>query len=191
MKLSQIFQGAINESSKARLYKNGIEERERQSKHKQVNEEDPVDVEQSQNNKEQQDTSSKTMEDEKEKFNKGNIAPKDIIEKLNSIRSGKSFKDSQVKKNMDDYISSLSKSEKVALLAFLKGIAQIVTGEVSADQVTQPDAPPANVEMQKDNNHSTEKKNQHVKIKPNIVKNDQEVAMKKGNAGPLPIRPKK
>lgn len=133
---------------------------------------------------------SKTGSDaEDEKLKDGDIDPKDIIDKLNSIRSGKSFKDSAVKGSMEEYIESLSKPEKVAMLAFLKGIAQIVTGEVAADQAIEPDSNPANVEMSKGEQKSMKS------IQPNVIK---AVPQKKAAAtggentsSPVPITPKR
>jgi hypothetical protein len=109
-------------------------------------------------------TSSKTMDDETEKLQGGEIKAKDVVDKLNSIRSGKSFKDSAVSSSMEEYIDSLSKPEKVALLAFLKGIAQIVTGEVPAQNAEEPSDSPSDVQMQK----GDEKKVVHKQ--PNVIK---------------------
>jgi len=109
--------------------------------------------------------SSKTMDDEKDKLGSGDIEPKDIVDRLNSIRSGKSFKDEEVAGAMEEYIGSLSKAEKVALFAFLKGIAQIVTGEVPAEDAEEPSEAPSDVKMQK--GAGPEKKKT---IKPNVIK---------------------
>lgn len=112
----------------------------------------------------EENTSSKTMDDETEKLQGGEIKAKDVVDKLNSIRSGKSFKDSAVSSSMEEYIDSLSKPEKVALLAFLKGIAQIVTGEVPAQSAEDPSDAPADVKMQKGD------KEQVVHKQPNVIK---------------------
>ncbi len=112
----------------------------------------------------QPEQSSKTGDDEQEKLASGDVETKDIVEKLNSIRSGKSFKDESVKGPMDQYITSLSTAEKTALLAFLKGIAQIVTGEISAQQAEDPTKHPADVQMQKG------EKKQVKHIQPNVIK---------------------
>ncbi len=112
----------------------------------------------------EESSSSKTMDDETEKLKQGDIKPRDITDKLNSIRSGKSFKDSYVSQAMDEYIGSLSKAEKVALMAFLKGIAQIVTGEVPAKNASDPGDKPADIQMDKTNEPETFHK------QPNIIK---------------------
>lgn len=57
-----------------------------------------------------------------------------IIDKLNALRGGKSLKDKEVKESFEQYFEGLSKSERQSLLAFLTGIAQILTGvETGAD----------------------------------------------------------
>lgn len=139
---------------------------------------------------ESEDASSKTMDDESEKLKKGDIKPKDIVEKLNSIRSGKSFKDSAVANSMEEYINSLSKAERVALMAFLKGISQIVTGEVPAQDVSDPSDTPSDVQMQK----GEPKDVKHVQ--PNVIKGKKPAGEKGGGgledtSAPAPITPKK
>lgn len=133
-------------------------------------------------------TSSKTMDDETEKLEQGDIEPRDIVDKLNAIRSGKSFKDDKVKSSMEEYVGSLSKAEKTALLAFLKGIAQIVTGEVPGQQAVDPSADPAGVEMEK----GQKQKTKH--IEPNVIKAAAPKSKAQGGedtSGPVPITPKK
>jgi len=130
---------------------------------------------------------SKTFDDEFQKLKKGNVSVSDVVEKLNSIRSGKSFKDSAISKAMDQYVNSLKKPERVALLAFLKGIAQIVTGEISGEQAQEPSKRPADVEMKKDQEPGVKH------MKPNVIKAP--ITPKKpsteNTSAPLPITPKK
>lgn len=134
---------------------------------------------------------SKTGDDEKKKLEQGDVEPKDVIEKLNSIRSGRSFKDSAVGPAMEEYVSSLSVAERTALFAFLKGIAQIVTGEIPAQQAVEPDSNPSDVHMKKgpDVRQKT--------IQPNIIKktsHDRPANNKAGSedtSGPVPITPKR
>lgn len=66
-----------------------------------------------------------------------------IVDKLNNIRSGRSFRDSAVKSAMKQYFEKLSEEERAALFAFMKGISQIVTGEIPGDQAMDPDDMPA------------------------------------------------
>lgn len=79
----------------------------------------------------------------------GSVSTDKIISKLNSIRSGKSFRDSSIKKSLVDYVDSLKQSEKVALFAFLKGVSQIVTGEVEGKKAVEPADPAPGIEMKK------------------------------------------
>lgn len=60
----------------------------------------------------------------------------DIIDKLNSIRSGRSFNDSAVSQNLDTYLQNTPDDQKQLIAAFLQGVAQIVTGQVAAAQAT-------------------------------------------------------
>lgn len=137
-----------------------------------------------------QDTSSKTMDADTEAIKQGNIEPNDIIDKLNAIRSGKSFKDDKVSAAMEEYIGSLSKAEKTALFTFMKGISQIVTGEVSGQQAIVPDDKPADVSMKKGPERAKTKY-----IEPNVIRGAApKVKAKTGTedtSGPVPITPKK
>lgn len=63
-----------------------------------------------------------------------------VIDKLNALRGGKSLKDKKVKESFEQYFEGLSKSERQSLLAFLTGIAQILTGvEKGADALEPKD----------------------------------------------------
>lgn len=135
-------------------------------------------------------STSKTMDDDTETLQQGDVEPKDIVDKLNAIRSGKSFKDEQVSAAMEEYVGSLSKAEKTALLAFMKGIAQIVTGEVPGQQAVEPESNPAQVSMKKGPEPA---KTKH--IEPNVIKASPPKQKSKGGSedtsGPVPITPKK
>ena len=119
------------------------------------------------------------QDDTAAKLKTGEVSVKDIVEKLNSIRSGKSFKDSAVSKAIDDYVAKLKKPERVALMSFLQGISQIVTGEVPGQAAVAPDAQPADVDMEKGNEPKT------VQKKPNIIKGPGETS----KASPKPPAP--
>lgn len=109
------------------------------------------------------DKQSKTGSDDHDAM-KGDVKLDDVVEKLNTIRSGKSFKDSLVTQRFEEYFGSLSDAEKVAMFSFFKGVAQIVTGETEPEQAAQPSDKPADVKMQK----GPEK--QQKQVKPNVVK---------------------
>lgn len=196
--LSAAIEEIVRESLKSSLYQNAVDEKEKQ-KSLMGEEDDDLfgdDEGDSEETPDKTDTKSdvapsKTIEDEKEKLKKGSIKTKDIVDKLNSIRSGKSFKDSAISSKLDEYVESLSKAEKVALLAFLKGLSQIVTGEVEADVATDPADPDPDVKMKKG---SGEKKVKS--IKPNVIKAPEKEKIEKkpsseDTSGPVPITPKK
>ena len=92
---------------------------------------------------------------------------------------------------MNEYVESLSRAEKVALLAFLKGLSQIVTGEVDAETATDPADPGPDVKMEKGAGEKETKS-----LKPNVIKApEKEKSEKKPSSedtsGPVPITPKK
>ena len=181
--LSQAIDEIVKESLRGTLQRNAHNEQEKQSAL--TNEEDDS----TEDN--QVDASSKTQDAEKEKLKSGEIEPKDIVDKLNTIRSGKSFKDSQISSKLDEYVKSLSKAEKTALLAFLKGLSQIVTGEIEPEKAVDPSDNPSDVEMKKDLSGPTKRT-----IKPTVIKApEKEKADKKPSSedtsGPVPITPKK
>jgi hypothetical protein len=202
--VASFLDGVIKESVKSALYNKTLQEKEKQVATSGVDSDNSSEpqggvTDDSSSDNSDSDSgadkpiSSKTMDDEQEKLKKGNIEPDDIIEKLNAIRSGKSFKDDVIFSAMDEYISSLSKAEKIALLAFLKGIAQIVTGEITAQAALDPSDNPSDIQMQKGN----QKKVKHVQ--PNVIttqipkskKSDNEENTEAPTAGPPPITAKK
>jgi hypothetical protein len=181
--LATFLDGVIQESVKSALVQKALQEKEKQAQASggaQGGTDNSGDGD--------GDASSKTMDDETEKLQQGDVEPRDIVDKLNAIRSGKSFKDDQVKLAMEEYVGSLTKAEKVALLAFMKGIAQIVTGEIPGQQAVDPSASPAGVEMEK----GQKQKTKH--IEPNVIKAAAPKEKPKGGedtSGPVPITPKR
>lgn len=181
----------VNESLKSALHQNAVAEKEVQSKLMGEEDDDLFGGESSNSEGEEKATSSKTMDSEKDKLKKGEVEPKDIIEKLNAIRAGKSFKDEAIAAKMNEYVESLSKAEKVALLAFLKGLSQIVTGEVDAETATDPADPDPDVKMKKGAGEKETKS-----LKPNVIKAPEKEKTEKkpsseDTSGPVPITPKK
>jgi len=121
---------------------------------------------------------------DKEKLESGDVTPDDVIETLNSIRAGKSFsRDENVKNSLSKYVDELSKAEKTALLAFLKGISQIVTGVVDSEQATEPEDPAPAVSMKKDGSGGSGN-TKHVK--PNVVKGNAGAPAKTTKTAPSP-----
>jgi hypothetical protein len=198
--LREIFDEEFTEGIKATLHKKALREKEKQDAQASKGTQDAQGGSQGGSNSlfsdddtgsdQEAPAPSKTADDESEKMKNSDIEPDDIIDKLNSIRSGKSFKDENISKSMSQYIGSLSKAERVALFAFVKGIAQIVTGEITAQQASEPDKKPADVQMHKGNDKSTHTKH----VQPNVIK-AQRPKQPKGpgkedRTPPAPITPK-
>lgn len=134
---------------------------------------------------------SKTMDDETEKLKDGEISPRDVVELLNAIRGGKSLKDAKISQALEEYINSLSRPEKVALMAFLKGISQIVSGQIAGGEAQEPSDNPSDVQMQK----GDEKSVKHVQ--PNVIKGGGKpgpsgaTKSAEDTSAPAPITPKR
>lgn len=165
----------IEESVKAALHKKAIQEKENQTA-----------VAQSLKNEAEEVPSG---DEEKEKLKKGDVTVDDIVEKLNSIRSGKSLKDEKIAESLGKYFDDLDEAEKVALLAFLKGISQIVTGEIEGPEAVDPGSKEAGIEMKKTGGP------EKVSIKPNVIKapdiETEKTPSAEDTSGPVPITPKK
>lgn len=202
-KLSEMIDSIISESVKSSLTRKRLEEKEKQKTFTQrprqhssvLDEDDNTDLfsdDSSEGSEKSSDekTSSDSSENG-EKLKSGEIAASDIIDRLNSIRSGKSFKDEKISKEMDQYVDGLKTPEKVALLAFLKGISQIVTGEFEGASAVEPDSHPADVSMKKDNKGGVKTKH----VQPNVIKGVAQEKKPTSNtedtASPAPITAKK
>jgi hypothetical protein len=61
-----------------------------------------------------------------------------VVKSLNKIRSGKSLKDEMTKRELNDYLNSLSDGERQSLYVFLDGLSQIMAGGVSGNQAPDP-----------------------------------------------------
>ncbi len=84
-----------------------------------------------------------------------------IVDLLNTMRSGKTLKDKEVRTNFQAYFDSLTGSERVALFSFCKAIADIIAGENSLEDIkNQPNPDDYGVEIVKDkkSSQSTETK---------------------------------
>lgn len=130
---------------------------------------------------------SKKPSDDLAALKKGDVSPDKVIDKLNTIRAGRSFKDPSIKSALTDYIGTLKKPERTALFAFLKGISQIMSGEVAGESAVEPADPAPSIEMKKVKLKRT--------VKPTIVKpggkeeGGQEDTSAPANL-PTPVKPK-
>lgn len=130
--------------------------------------------------------------DDKEALESGDVDITDIIEKFNAVRAGKSFRDDDIKTALTDYFEKLTKAERVAFFALLKGAAEIVTGEFGGDEAMDPSDPEPNVAMKKGKpGESPTAKVKHVE--PNVIKKQPEGKKEKSEedtTAPVPIKPK-
>ena len=62
----------------------------------------------------------------------------DVVKNLNKIRSGKSLKDKETKRELNDYLESMSEGERQSLFVFLDGLSQIMAGGVSGEEAPDP-----------------------------------------------------
>ncbi len=66
------------------------------------------------------------------------VSVSNIVDQLNAIRGGQSFKEPKVMDELKRYFDGLEESEQEALHAYLKGLAQIVSGQVDAGSAEEP-----------------------------------------------------
>jgi len=76
---------------------------------------------------------------------------------LNKFRASHSLKDPEIKEELEQYYSRLSKNEKMALYVFVKGLVQI-TGDLEADGGNANIPPDFGLAITKPNSSSREKK---------------------------------
>jgi len=158
-------------------------------KEKSTEDEEKEKVEPSDKKAENKEKANLSGED-KQKLESGNVTADDVIEKLNTIRSGKSFKDEEIMSKMSEYVDGLNKPEKTALLSFLKALSQIVTGEVAVADVVKPSEDPVEIKIEKEPDVKRRT------IKPTVIKMQpkEEDKSKKTPAedskGPVPITAK-
>lgn len=82
-----------------------------------------------------------TSEAQQPEAEKKPITVDDIIEKINTVRSGKSIKDDNVRRELDEYVNQFNEDEKTALLAFLEGLGQILTSGIDSADAADPADP--------------------------------------------------
>lgn len=70
-----------------------------------------------------------------------------IIDSIDAIRSARSLKKPDVREEFEAYFNSLEPAEKIALLAFLHGVAQTLIGNDDGTEV-DPSEAPYNVDME-------------------------------------------
>jgi len=89
------------------------------------------------------------------------VGVKAVVDQLNAIRGGQSFKEQKVMDELTRYFDGLEQSEQEALHAYLKGLAQIVSGQVEAGAAEEPSDHGVNMQ-------ASGKKTRN--IKPNVTR---------------------
>lgn len=140
--LDAFMESVDSEGVKAKLQKKALEEKEKQDSV-------TTDI----NLGSDDDSSSVDDDANPEKHDQNAMAKvpefKDVVSKLNALRAGRSLKDDTVQASFEEYFSSLKDAEKVALFTFLKGVSQVLSGQVSGEHASDPADSPANVKMKK------------------------------------------
>jgi len=62
----------------------------------------------------------------------------EIIDKLNIMRSGKSLKDEEVRKHIENYVKGLDTGARQMLFVGLTGLAQVMSGDIEGDEAVNP-----------------------------------------------------
>jgi hypothetical protein len=70
-----------------------------------------------------------------------------IIDSIDAIRSARSLKKPEVREEFEKYFNSLDSAEKIALLAFVHGVAQTLIGSDEGAEV-DPASAPYNIDME-------------------------------------------
>lgn len=179
--VGRILDNLFETSIKQALYNKGLEEKEKQVSLKPAGKgEPPPQEKQKQSSGDDEDRDFDAMKNDGEQSSddekmKGNVELDDIVEKLNTIRSGKSFSDSLVQQRFEQYFGGLKDAEKTAMFVFLKGIAGVCTGEVEPQQIVEPDT--ADVTIHK----GPDQDKKHVK--PNVIKTPSDSTIKPKKSG--------
>lgn len=101
---------------------------------------------------------------------------------LNKFRASHSLKDPDIKEELEQYYSRLSKNEKMALYVFIKGLVQI-TGDLEADGGNANIPPDFGLEITKPNSSSREKKkSKEMKLKSKEKSKDDMSPIKVGES---------
>jgi hypothetical protein len=73
-----------------------------------------------------------------------------IRDELNTIRSGKSLKDKELRSELEQYVGRLDDAEKRVLHTFLASIGNIMTDVVSGTDAKDPSEPPTSLKVSKE-----------------------------------------
>jgi hypothetical protein len=77
------------------------------------------------------------------------LSLEDIIDKLNAVRSGRSLKDEGVRQRIGTYFQEMTSAQRLALFAFLEGLAEVIATEVPGDDARSPSDPDIGIGMER------------------------------------------
>jgi len=80
-----------------------------------------------------------------------------IRDELNTIRSGRSLKDKELRTELEQYVDRLDDDEKRVLHTFLSAIGNIMTDVVSGADAKDPSEPPTSLQVSKEKQTSSDK----------------------------------
>lgn len=85
-----------------------------------------------------------------------------VVKDINTLRAGRSTKDSEIKNELMGYYDRLSEDERVVLHVFLKQLSSILSGALSGDEAQDPSDEPfnANIELGKEKEAEPEEKSE-------------------------------
>jgi hypothetical protein len=98
---------------------------------------------------EQAETESEPEPEEDQAVDAG-VSFDSITRAINNLRSGKSLKNADVKKQASDYYDKLSDSERKALLVFLDSLSEIISGTLQGKDAQDPSEPPVSISFKSD-----------------------------------------
>lgn len=97
------------------------------------------------------DSAATAIKTSSEKPTSKNVIPTptfdDVVKKFNDIRSGKSLKNEKVKSSLKKYFNGLSGPERVALIAYLNALSDIIVKGEDVSDVDDPSEEPYVVDM--------------------------------------------
>ena len=65
-----------------------------------------------------------------------------VIDRINVLRAGRSTKDKEIKKSLEDYYNKLDENERIVLKIFLEELSEILGGEIDGASAKDPSDPP-------------------------------------------------
>ena len=113
-----------------------------------------------------------------------------IRDALNTIRAGRSLRDKNIRAELKSYVGQMDTEEKTALLAFLKGMGEILTAGMESEDVSDPSDPPYDIEMMQAKREEKKAQEDAEDDTPGVVKKPVDRAKQRGmedNSPPIQV----